>query len=93
MQEDEFALQKAIDAAQAEVHRCLSDNLDTPGAMAALSDLIGATNRYLARQAAGRPLQPLLLRKAAAYVTRILSGKRRGLAPKASNVQLRGSLL
>ena len=91
------------------MHACLLDNINTAGAMDALSSIVKATNVYLAKcqeqqqqaqaqqqaqQAAGNGPsssgrdgggggngggggaagpQPLLLRKAAAYVTRILS--------------------
>lgn len=76
VQEADFELSKQINAAQAEVHKCLLDNLDTPGAMAALTDLIYHVNLYLAKENSGHKPQPLLLRKAAAYMTRILSGRR-----------------
>jgi cysteinyl-tRNA synthetase len=97
-QADEFALSGAIQEAQSKVHEALCDNINTPGALDALTGLVRATNTYLAAKqaaagaaaavhagsngdaaaaaadglAAAGP-QPLLLRKAAAFVTRILS--------------------
>eukprot|EP00879_Flechtneria_rotunda_P016738 GHRR01017519.1.p1 GENE.GHRR01017519.1~~GHRR01017519.1.p1 ORF type:complete len:787 (+),score=316.08 GHRR01017519.1:800-3160(+) len=81
---DELVLSGAVQEAQTKVHECLLDNINTAGALDALAGLIKATNLYLARKqehataAGGSGLQPagpqpLLLRKAAAYVTRILS--------------------
>ncbi|KAF8056247.1 CARS1 [Scenedesmus sp. PABB004] len=86
---EEVALSDAVQEAQARVHEALLDNINTAGALDALAGLIKATNLYLAAKqdaaaaaaaappsdaglAAAGP-QPLLLRKAAAYVTRILS--------------------
>lgn len=76
-QEDELELNAKVQAAQQAVHERLCDNIDTAGAMDALSDIIRAVNNYLSKKeaagAAASPAQPLLLRKAASYVTRILS--------------------
>ena len=75
--EAELELHTKLVSVQALVHARLCDNIDTAGAMDALSDLIKTTNIYLASKEAagpGAPLpQQLLLRKASAYVTRILS--------------------
>jgi cysteinyl-tRNA synthetase len=87
MQEDELALSAAVQEAQVKVHEALIDNINTAAALDALSGLIKATNLYLAgKQAAAAAAdgacesgllpagpQPLLLRKAAAFMTRILS--------------------
>ena len=76
-QEDELELNAKVQAMQQAVHERLCDNVDTAGAMDALSDIIRAVNNYLSKKeaagAAAAPAQPLLLRKAASYVTRILS--------------------
>jgi hypothetical protein len=50
LQAAEIALHGALQAAQTEVHTSLCDNLNTGGAMDALSSLIKATNIYLAAQ-------------------------------------------
>ncbi|KAF6262603.1 tRNA synthetases class I (C) catalytic domain-containing protein [Scenedesmus sp. NREL 46B-D3] len=86
--EEELALSAAVQEAQVKVHEALMDNINTAGALDALSGLIKATNLYLAGKqraaaaaadgvCASGPLpsgpQPLLLRKAAAFLTRILS--------------------
>jgi cysteinyl-tRNA synthetase len=80
MQEDELDLAQRIQSAQRQVHACLCDNVDTAGAMDAISGLIKSVNLYLGKkEAAGAaaasraPAQALLLRKAAAFVTKILS--------------------
>ena len=84
-QEEERTLQRELDAAQRRVHEALCDNVNTTGALGALCDLVKAANIYLAARdgggaEGGKPgPQPLLLRAAAAYVTRILSVF--GLAP------------
>eukprot|EP00878_Enallax_costatus_P002111 GHUV01002279.1.p1 GENE.GHUV01002279.1~~GHUV01002279.1.p1 ORF type:complete len:785 (+),score=272.34 GHUV01002279.1:146-2500(+) len=84
---DELSLSAAILECQTKVHESLLDNINTAGALDALAGLIKATNLYLAKKqetaaAAANGTtsgllpagpQPLLLRKAAAYVTRILS--------------------
>jgi hypothetical protein len=90
-QDDELALSAAVQEAQVKVHEAFVDNINTAGALDALSGLIKATNLYLAgkQQAAAAAAaaadgadasgllpagpQPLLLRKAAAFMTRILS--------------------
>lgn len=69
--EEDTTLNNAVIAAQNEVHACLQDNLNTSGALSALSELVRQVNVYMASQ--GPRSQPLLLRKAAAYVTRILT--------------------
>ncbi|GLC35821.1 hypothetical protein PLESTB_000497800 [Pleodorina starrii] len=71
-QADDFELNTRILATQAAVDAALRDNINTPAAMDALADLIKAVNKYLEKKEAGAA-RPLLLRKAAAYVTRILS--------------------
>eukprot|EP00887_Chlorella_sp_A99_P008002 scaffold12.g8002.t1 len=76
-EEDDRQLQAELDAAQRRVHASLCDNLNTAAAMAAICDLIKAVNVHLARQASAP--KALLLRAAAAYVTRVLSVF--GLAP------------
>ena len=62
-------LHEALGAAQRGVHAALCDNIDTAGAIAALLDLVGVANKYLAAATAPRVL---VLRRAAAYVTSIL---------------------
>ncbi|KAL3152254.1 hypothetical protein ABBQ32_001333 [Trebouxia sp. C0010 RCD-2024] len=71
----EAALAKRIQAAQQRVHEALLDNLNSKAALDALLDLVKDTNKYLADRQGhpqGPPAQPFLVRKAAAYVTRIL---------------------
>ncbi|KAG1654827.1 hypothetical protein FOA52_009108 [Chlamydomonas sp. UWO 241] len=77
---DEMDLQAKLAGVQRAVHERLCDNVDTSGAMNCISDLVRSVNTYLAKKeaagpegAASNPAQPLMLRKAAAYVTRILS--------------------
>ena len=79
-QEDELDLSHKLQAAQKLVHERLCDNIDTAGAMDAISGLIKNINLYLTKKeaagagaAAAAPPQALLLHKAAAFVTRILS--------------------
>lgn len=67
---EEMALSKAISLAASAVHERLLDSIDTRGAMDALSDLIKATNIYLA--AKSRP-QAFLLEQCSSFVSRILS--------------------
>eukprot|EP00891_Asterochloris_glomerata_P005537 jgi/Astpho2/5537/e_gw1.00079.20.1_t len=78
-EEAEKALAAAVGTAQKRVHAALLDNLNTRGALDVLGELIRDVNKYLAEHKAGpggaqpglQP-QPLLLRKAAVFVTRIL---------------------
>ncbi|GAX84748.1 hypothetical protein CEUSTIGMA_g12170.t1 [Chlamydomonas eustigma] len=77
---DELDLSQRLQAAQKLVHERFCDNIDTAGALDAISALIKHVNLYLAKKEGGSanasngaPPQALLLRKAAAYVTRILS--------------------
>ncbi|GLI68942.1 hypothetical protein VaNZ11_013467 [Volvox africanus] len=69
---DEFELNNRILSTQTAVDQALRDNINTPAAMDAIADLIKAVNKYLEKKDAGAA-RPMLLRKAAAYVTRILS--------------------
>ncbi|DBB16222.1 TPA: hypothetical protein ACH3X3_014548 [Trebouxia sp. C0006] len=72
----ERGLAKNIQQAQQRVHEALLDNLNSKAALDALLDLVKDTNKYLADRQGntqGPPAQPFLVRKAAAYVTRILS--------------------
>lgn len=72
----ERSLAKQIQQAQQRVHEALLDNLNSKAALDALLDLVKDTNKYLSDRrsnAQGPPAQPFLVRKAAAYVTRILS--------------------
>lgn len=74
--EEENTLSEAYDKANETVHARLLDSVDTRGAMDALSDLIKATNMYLAARqntASGPAPQPFLLRQIAGYVTKILA--------------------
>jgi hypothetical protein len=74
--QDEKDLAVKIQEAQSRVHERLCDNIDTAGAMEAISDLIKSVNGYLSKKeglGSDAPPQPLLLRKATAFVTRILS--------------------
>ncbi|KAK9817180.1 hypothetical protein WJX72_010713 [[Myrmecia] bisecta] len=75
-QEEERELNARIGETQGRVHVSLLDNLNTREALDALCQLIKEANKYMTKRqgdAAGGTAQPLLLRKAAAYVTRILS--------------------
>ncbi|CAI5458494.1 unnamed protein product [Closterium sp. Yama58-4] len=69
----EKTLNAVVATAQAEVRARLEDNFDTAGAIAALFDLISATNVYLKDTSAKkRRPRPLLLQSAAQFVSRIL---------------------
>ncbi|EFJ42920.1 hypothetical protein VOLCADRAFT_66444 [Volvox carteri f. nagariensis] len=70
-QPEDFELNSRILGAQTAVDLALRDNINTPAAMDALSELIKAVNKYLEKKVGAA--RPLLLRKAASYVTRILS--------------------
>ncbi|KXZ56656.1 hypothetical protein GPECTOR_1g591 [Gonium pectorale] len=68
---EDFELKASIVGVQEKVDAALRDNINTPAAMDAVSELIKAVNKYLEKkQGAARTM---LLKKAAAYVTRILS--------------------
>ena len=65
-QDEELDLSHKINAAQKLVHERLCDNVDTAGAMDAISSLIKNVNQYLAKKEGGGsagPPQALLLRK------------------------------
>ncbi|CAI5486709.1 unnamed protein product [Closterium sp. Naga37s-1] len=69
----EKTLNAAVATAQAEVRARLEDNFDTAGVIAALFDLMSATNVYLKDTSAKkRRPRPLLLQSAAQFVSRIL---------------------
>ncbi|GAB4823051.1 hypothetical protein N2152v2_010097 [Parachlorella kessleri] len=72
---EEQQLSAEVSIVQRRVHEALCDNINTRAAMDALADLVKAVNVYLAKKDStpGVTPQPLVLRKAAAYVTRILS--------------------
>ncbi|KAG2499369.1 hypothetical protein HYH03_002944 [Edaphochlamys debaryana] len=70
---DDFELNSRVCATQVAVDAALRDNINTPAAMDALSDLIKHVNKYLEKKQEPGAARPLLLRKAAAFVTRILS--------------------
>lgn len=84
---EEVELSTAITHCEDQVHAALCDSINTRGAMDAIQELIRRVNAYLLRRqetaAQGVPAQPLLLRKAAAFVTRILSVF--GLVPASSD--------
>ena len=61
--EEDHALAKAIDAARAEFCRQMDDDFNAPGALAAIFELVTASNRYLA-DAAERVSRALSLRAA-----------------------------
>jgi len=70
----ELELSSRLLSSQQGVHAALCDNINTAAAMDALSDIVKATNIYLAKQEeAKRPVQPLVLERCSAYVTKILS--------------------
>jgi len=54
---------------QQQVHECLLDNFNTPGAMAALLSIVSDVNTYVVDNAS---IDCLLLKKAAMYVTKML---------------------
>ena len=66
-----------MQVAQARVHEALCDNINTATVMDELCALVKHVNVYLAKKQAEGPAgglaQPMLLRKAAAFVTRIMS--------------------
>lgn len=71
----ERGLAQQIQQTQQRVHEALLDNLNSKAALDALLDLVKGTNKYLADRQGnlqGPPAQPFLVRKAAAYATRIL---------------------
>ena len=68
----ERVLSSAIDAARAGVHSAMLDNINTPGAVRALKELVSATNVYLSATAAC-DVRPLLVDSAARFVTSILA--------------------
>jgi len=75
---EEVSLQKDLETCRTTVHKALLDNINLPGAMAGISELINRVNVYLASRqrsaATGGPLaQGLLLRRCGSYVTKILS--------------------
>ncbi|KAF5828717.1 tRNA synthetases class I (C) catalytic domain-containing protein [Dunaliella salina] len=70
----ELELSSRLLSSQQGVHAALCDNINTAAAMDALSDIVKATNIYLAKQEeAKRPVQPLVLERCSSYVTKILS--------------------
>ena len=68
----ERVLSSAIDTARAGVHAAMLDNINTPGTVRALKELVSATNVYLAATAA-RDARPLLVDSAARFVTTTLA--------------------
>jgi len=67
----ERALSAAIDEARKNVHAAMLDNINTPGVVKALKELVGAANVYLGA-APARDVRHLLVDAAARYVTTIL---------------------
>eukprot|EP00850_Spirogloea_muscicola_P009212 SM000051S17572 [mRNA] locus=s51:414570:421017:- [translate_table: standard] len=71
---EEKELHNQLLLSQVEVHRRLEDNFDTSRAMLSLSELCTAVNVYISQKSAVRQrVRPLLLRKAASHVNRILA--------------------
>ena len=68
----ERVLSSAIDAARAGVHAAMLDNINTPGTVRALKELVGATNVYLAKTNQN-DVRPLLVDSAARFVTSTLA--------------------
>lgn len=66
----DHAMHAALEQAQRQVHAALCDNIDTPGAIAALCELVTEANKYLTD--AANPPRALLMRRVGDYVTRIL---------------------
>jgi cysteinyl-tRNA synthetase len=64
----EIALSSALSRSKEVVRACLADDFDTPGAMAALSEVVRYTNVYMAGP--GRPV-PLALKACVDYVSSI----------------------
>eukprot|EP00903_Cladosiphon_okamuranus_P021396 g19666.t1 len=70
--EAELALMSSLSNTKKEVKRCLCDDFDTPGAVAALQELVKAVNKYLdTKERAGEPIVADSVRGAAEYVTEI----------------------
>lgn len=67
--EEEQQLYAKISAAKEQVHACLSDNIDTRGAIEALRDIISATHVYLRKT---QPRYSPLVARAGRYVTDVL---------------------
>jgi len=69
----EHQLHTSLLAHQADVHTCLCDNMNTPGAMAALLGIASDAFAYINKaKTAGARTDALLLKSGAVYVTRIL---------------------
>lgn len=72
----DHAFHRVLSTIKDTVARSLADDFDTPSAMAALQELVGEVNRYMAQPAAaagsaGRPPVLFLLQTAAQYVSYI----------------------
>jgi len=68
----ERVLSEAVDAGRAAVHAAMLDNINTPGVVKSLKELVGAVNVYLAKTAAA-DIRPLLVNSAAQFITTILA--------------------
>lgn len=80
-------LQLAVDKAIAAVDDALKDDFDTPTSIAALADLVKATNLYLEGcEAEKRVPVNLVVRNAAKFVTKMF--KTFGLIPESSGVEI-----
>jgi cysteinyl-tRNA synthetase len=70
--DEERVLSASIDSARAGVHAAMLDNINTPGVIKSLKELIGAVNKYLGAVDAAA-IRPLLLESAGRFVTMILA--------------------
>ena len=70
--DEERVLSASIDSARAGVHAAMLDNINTPGVIKSLKELIGAVNKYLGAVDAAT-IRPLLLESAGRFVTMILA--------------------
>jgi len=70
--EGERTLSEAVDIGRAAVHAAMLDNINTPGVISGLQELVRAVNVYLAKTPAAN-IRPLLVNSAAQFITTILA--------------------
>jgi len=70
---EELELNTKLEAAKANVHLALCDNIDTRTALETIRDLVSVTNVYIEKLRAGGNINMQLLRNIAAYITNIFN--------------------
>ena len=70
---EELELNTKLEAAKANVHLALCDNIDTRTALETIRDLVSVTNVYIEKLRAGGNINMQLLRNIAAYITSIFN--------------------